>query len=242
MNANITWKDILLIVLFLLLCGLIIYNATIKTELATTQTNFLAIQDTIKTYKLKNGQLLYEKQGFILEKEELEKYIQVSEKTINELENKLDDKIALIAKLKSEIKIDTLNIIDSVFVKNDTLFSDFTYKDNWLYINGLTNCFNNDITTSIYTINMSVPITIGITENEKWLVTTENPYITFADIKGANLEKTKPKRWSLGVQAGLGIIGGAGICGSSDGIVRSGWVLGFGPYIGIGINYKFLEF
>lgn len=242
MNANITWKDILLIVLFLLLCGLIIYNVTIKTELTTTQTNFLAIQDTVKTYKLKNGQLLYEKQGFILEKEELEKYIQVSEKTIGELENKLDDKIALIAKLKSEIKIDTLNIIDSVFVKNDTVFSDFTYKDNWLYINGLTNCFNNNITTSIYTIDMSVPITIGITENEKWLVTTENPYITFTDIKGANLEKTKPKRWSLGVQAGLGIIGGAGICGSSDGIVRSGWVLGFGPYVGVGINYRFLEF
>lgn len=242
MNKSITWKDILIIVLFLLLCGLIIYNATIKTELTTTQTNFLAIQDTIKIYKLKNGQLLYEKQGFILEKEELEKYIQVSEKTIDELENKLDDKIALIAKLKSEIKIDTLNIIDSVFVKNDTVFSDFTYTDNWLYINGLTNCFDNNITTSIYTINMSVPITVGITENEKLLVTTENPYVTFTDIKGANLEKTKPKRWSLGVQAGLGIIGGAGICGSSDGVVRSGWIFGFGPYIGIGVNYKFLEF
>lgn len=241
MNSAITWKDILLIILFSIVCGLSIYNVTTKNDLTKAENNIEAIKDTVKTYKLKNDELLYAQQGFLLEKAELEKYIGISKKTINELEKELDSKIALISKLEGNVRIDTLEVIDSIFIDNDTLFNNFVYQDNWLYLNGLTKYYDNISNTTINTIAMSAPITIGTTKDNQWFVTSENPYITFTDIKGANLEKAKPKRWALGVQVGLGVIGGAGICGSSDNIVRSGWVIGFGPYIGIGISYKLFE-
>lgn len=242
MNSAITWKDILLILLFLIVCGLSVYNVTTKNDLTKAENNIVAIQDTVKAYKLKNGELLYAQQGFLLEKAELEEYIDISKKTINELEKELDSKIALISKLEGNVRIDTLEVVDSIFISNDTLFNNFVYQDNWLYLNGLTKYYDNISNTTINTISMNAPITIGTTKDNQWFVTSENPYITFTDIKGANLEKAKPKRWSLGVQVGLGVIGGIGICGSSDKIVRSGWVVGFGPYVGIGLNYKLFEF
>lgn len=242
MNSAITWKDILLILLFLIVCGLSIYNVTTKNDLTKAENNIVAIQDTVKSYKLKNGELLYAQQGFLLEKAELEEYIDISKKTINELEKELDSKIALISKLEGNVRIDTLEVVDSIFINNDTLFNNFVYQDNWLYLNGLTKYYDNISNTTINIISMNAPITIGTTKDNQWFVTSENPYITFTDIKGANLEKAKPKRWSLGVQVGLGVIGGIGICGSSDNVVRSGWVVGFGPYVGIGLNYKLFEF
>ena len=72
MNSAITWKDILLILLFLIVCGLSIYNVTTKNDLTKAENNIVAIQDTVKAYKLKNGELLYAQQGFLLEKAELE--------------------------------------------------------------------------------------------------------------------------------------------------------------------------
>ena len=90
---------------------------------------------------------------------------------------------------------------------------------------------------------MEVPLKVGTTKDNKWFVTSENPYVQFTSIEGANIEKAKPKRWVIGIQGGIGGIFGYGISGcSADGIVRTGWILGAGGYVGIGVTYKLLEF
>lgn len=90
---------------------------------------------------------------------------------------------------------------------------------------------------------MEVPLKVGTTKDNKWFVTSENPYVQFTSIEGANLEKAKPKRWSFGIYGGVGAIFGYGISGcSADGIVRTGWILGAGGSVGFGLTYKLLEF
>lgn len=239
------WKNILLTVFFFAIIILVMSTTCTRQKLDKAENNINALTDTLHTYKLKNGELMYEKQGFIAEKKELEEYIGVKEKEVKEIEKQLKSAIATIAKLKAQVSIDTIHTIDSVEVLPDSTYNcHFNYKDNWLELDGVTNVKLNPFNTHtiINNIGMEVPLKVGTTKDNKWFVTSENPYVQFTSVEGANLEKAKPKRWSIGIQGGVGGIFGYGISGSSDGMVRTGWMLGAGGYIGFGITYKLLEF
>ena len=56
------------------------------------------------------------------------------------------------------------------------------------------------------------------------MVTNYNPYTETTDMKAYSVMVPKPKRFSLGVHAGYGIVG-----------------MGFGPYFGVGINYDLIN-
>jgi hypothetical protein len=215
-------------------------------KLDKAETNIKALTDTLHTYELKNGELLYEKQGYIAEKKELEEYIGIKEKEVKEIEKKLKSALATIAKLQAQVRIDTIHTIDSIEAMPDsTIHCHFNYNDKWLALNGVTNVEFDPFKshTIINNINMEVPLKVGTTEDNKWFATSENPYVLFTSVDGANLEKAKPKRWSLGIQGGVGAIFGYGISGCSvDGIVRTGWIVGAGGYVGLGLTYKLIEF
>ena len=56
-----------------------------------------------------------------------------------ELEKKLDDKIAYIAKIESNIKVDTLEVHDTVIIKDSSAINiKFNYNDQWLKFSGGT--------------------------------------------------------------------------------------------------------
>ena len=239
------WKNILLVIFFLIIIVLIMSTTCTSQKLGKAENNINALTDTLHTYKLKNGELMYEKQGFISDKNELEKSIGIKEKEVKELEKKLKSALSTIAKLQAEVRIDTIHAIDSVEVLPDSTYNcHFNYNDKWLSLNGTTSIkldpFNSH--TIINNINMEVPLKVGTTKDNKWFVTSENPYVLFTSVDGANLDKAKPKRWSIAVQGGIGVIFGYGISGSPDGIVRTGWILGGGTYFGLGITYKLIEF
>ena len=239
------WKNILLTIFFLVIIALIMSTTCTNQKLGKAETNIKALTDTLHTYELKNGELLYEKQGFIAEKKELEEYIGIKEKEVKEIEKKLKSALATIAKLQAQVRIDTIHTVDSVEVLPDSTYNcHFEYKDNWLALDGVTNIkldpFNTH--TIINNIGMEVPLKVGTTKDNKWFVTSENPYVQFTRVEGVNIEKAKPKRWCIGIQGGVGAVFGYGISGSSDGIVRTGWILGGGAYLGLGITYKLMEF
>ena len=239
------WKDIVLAVAGIAVIALLMSTTCTRQDLNKAETNLKALTDTVHTYKLKNGELMYEKQGFIAEKAELEKYIGVKESEIKDIERKLKSALATIARLEVQVRIDTIHMTDSVEVLPDSTYNcHFKYEDNWIALDGTTQVkldpFNSH--TVMNSINMDVPLKVGMTKDDKWFVTTDNPYVEFSTIEGANIEKAKPKRFSLGVQLGVGGVFGYGISGAKDGIVRSGWIVGAGGYVGIGLTYKLIEF
>lgn len=240
------WKNILLVIFGIVIIALLMSTTCTRQKLEKAENNIEALTDSVHTYKLKNGELLYEKKGFIAEKKELEEYIGVKEKEVKEIERQLKSALATIAKLMAEVNIDTIHTTDSVEVLPDSTYNcHFDYNDRWLSLNGVTSVHLDPFQshTIINNINMEVPLKVGTTKDNKWFVTSENPYVQFTSVEGANLEKAKPKRWSLGVQGGVGAIFGYGISGcSADGIVRTGWLVGAGGYVGLGITYKLIEF
>ena len=244
------WKDILLILFVFVIIILIMSTTCTKQKLYIADNNIKALNDTLHTYVLKNGELMYEKQGFIAEKKELEKYIGIKEKEVKEIEKKLKSALATIAKLQAQVRIDTIHTVDSVEVLPDSTYNcHFEYKDDWLALDGVTNVKLNPFNshTIINNIGMEVPLKIGTTRDDKWFVTSENPYVQFTNIEGVNLEKAKPKRWSFGIQGGLGLVGGVGLVGTQFNNINTsntgaGWFVGAGGYIGMGFTYKITEF
>lgn len=210
------------------------------------ENNIAALNDTIHTYQLKNGELMYEKQGFIVEKAELEKYIGIKESEVKEIEKKLKSALATIANLRAQVRVDTVQMTDSVEVLPDSTYNcHFGYNDKWLAIDGTTQIkldpFNSH--TIINNINMEVPLKVGTTKDNKWFVTSENPYVQFTKVEGANLDSPKQKRWSLALQFGVGGFFGYGASFPiPSGTVQSGLVVGVGAYGGIGVSYKLFDF
>lgn len=206
------------------------------------ETNIAALNDTVHTYQLKNGELMYEKQGYILEKKELEQYLDISKAEVRDLEKKLGSALATISKLQGQVRVDTLVMHDSITQVEDTTIINFYYTDSWLKMDGTTVFKNPYSCTTLNNLTMDVPLKVGMSKDDQWFVTSENPYVRFTDIQGANVEKAKPKQWSIGLQLGFGGIFGWGVSGSIDGTVNTGWIGGFGGYAGLGVTYKFSEF
>jgi hypothetical protein len=210
------------------------------------ENNIAALNDSVHTYQLKNGELMYEKQGYIAEKAELEKYIGIKESEIKEIEKKLKSALATIANLRAQVRIDTVQMRDSIEVLPDSTYNcHFNYNDKWLAINGTTQVkldpFNSH--TILNNINMEVPLKVGMTKDNKWFVTSENPYVQFTQVEGANLDSNKQKRWSLSLQVGLGgFVGYGASFPVHSGTVQSGIVAGVGLYGGLGFSYRLFDF
>ena len=239
------WKDILL-VLFGIVCIALLMSTTCTSQRNhELETNIRALNDSVKTYQLKNGELMYEKQGYILKVEELEQYIGVQEKEVKDIERRLKSALATISRLEGQIHADSITMHDSVYVTPDsTVHIYFDYADDWLALDGVTSygLRTGLASTTLDCMHMQLPLKVGMAEDNQWFATTPNPYVTFTTVEGANLQQAKPKRWCLSIQAGVGGLLGWGISGGQDGIVRSGWILGGGFYVGAGVSYKLYEF
>ena len=240
------WSKILLIVFGVVIIALLMNTTCTKRRLDIAENNLVAMNDVLHTYKLKNGELMYEKQGYIAKVGELEKFIGIKEKEIKDIEKQLKSAVATIAKLEGQLHADSLVMHDSVAVLPDsTAQIFFDYNDSWLSLDGTTN-YNIKHSTSntiLNCIHMEIPLKVGTTEDNKWFATTPNPYVQFTSIEGANISKSKPKRHSIGFSAGLGLGVGYGICiPPSGGTVSSGITLGTVIFAGVSYTYKFIEF
>lgn len=233
------WKNIVLLFFIVVICLLTILLSKSKNSLYNAETNIKALTDTIHSYKLENGELLTSKYGLIVEKEELTKYLETTEKEKKNLEKKLNSSLAYIAELKTSVRIDTIYTIDSIFIDtNDVTNINFKYTDEWVYVDGSTKFKDiKDSKTTINTININTPLKVGLTEDNQFFATTPNPYVKISDIDGAKVltKTTKPKRWGMGPTITFGL--GYG-CGTdfNGGNVKNGFVLG--GFIGWSVHYS----
>lgn len=194
------WKDILLILFLIVVILLLKVNNNAKNEVERWQDNYHTAVDSVNVIKTKNNELIFERDNYKLNYDELDKQ---SQQKIKRLEKELDKQIKYISKLEGNVKIDTLLVKDSIYIKDNVTHINFDYTDEWFELSGTT-LLNKDTTTIINNLYMNVPLTLGLTqENNKSSIfaTTTNPYIAFTDITGTELNNTpkefKHWRWDV---------------------------------------------
>lgn len=206
-------------------------------ELETSEHNLKVAMDSVATLTLKNGEQVSVINSYILEKKELEKYLDVSKTEIKELEKKVG-KLSYLANLNGGVRRDSVTIHDTIpagMAIRDTLRYKIRYNDQWLKLSGNSVAYGNLVTTTFDEISVPVPLQVGLTNDYKIWVKSKNPYLYINNIEGAVIDGSrinkKQKKWGLGLQMGVGV---------HYGLIDKN--LGVGPYVGVGISYNFLNF
>lgn len=228
-------KTIIIMILeALLFIGLLISVSRCSNEkIDNLDRNLSASKDKVAELTLENGNLLADKEAYIIKEKELQEVLDITKAEKKDIEKKLDEKIAYIAEIESNVKVDTLEIKDTVTIIDSSAINiKFNYKDDWLNFSGGTYYKNGKSRTSIFDINMNTPLRVGLTDNYTIFVESENPYLNITAIEGAvidgsNLHK-KRQRWNLSLHAGMGVHYGL-----------FGMKVDVGPYIGTGVSYNF---
>ena len=209
-------------------------------KLNTCEQNLIASKSELNEMKLKNGELLYEKDAYILKIRDLEDELGIRKSEVNEIKKRLNSSIAYISKIEGQMKIDTVYTVkDSiVYISKDNVLVEFSYEDKWLNLHGENHLIFGDdnkikkTSTNLYDITMNSSFTLGIAENYKIFIKTDNPYITIDNIDASVIENSiispKKKRFSWGVQVGFGL---------QYGLINKN--LDVGPYGGVGIQWNF---
>ena len=198
--------------------------------------NLEALNDTVTSLRLSNGELLAYKNSLILENQELEQYLNISRKEVRELEKKLKADLLYISTLETKIKMDSLHMKDSTSTEDSVTYRyNFREENDYYKLAGYTEVDSAHNAETVITDNeMDLNLKIGLDENWKIFVTTDNPYIQFGEIQGALLDKEtylKQKhktRFGISIQAGIG---------GQYGLVHKQFDVG--PYIGAGFSWSF---
>ena len=207
-----------------------------RDKIDTLEHNIDVYKDRIEYVEDRNENLMIIKSSLILSEEEARKELEVSKAEIKDLKKKLDDDIAYIAKLESQVALkDTVWMKpDTVYVTNDNIITkQFSWNDDWT--NMTASVFGNtieDSKLSVNSLNMNVPLELGLTNDYKFWVKSENPYVNFTDIKSAVIDnssvKEKEKRFHHGISIGFGF---------QYGLFGKTW--DFGPQFGYSLEYSF---
>jgi hypothetical protein len=232
------WFDkksiISLIVEAVLFLGIISFGYNLMNKkLDTSEQNLIAYKGKMEQLELKNGELITVRDSYIMDKNQLEEELGVTKKEVKDLEKKLESTLAYISNIESQVRIDTIETVrDSIIYINDSdIDVKFNYSDEWLSFNGLTRIRDTQSNTSLRDVNMKVPLTIGLTDNYKLFIQSDNPYVNFTYMEGAVMDGSnlikKPRRFGLSVQGGMGV--------NYDLISKQ---LGVGPYLGLGIHWR----
>ena len=218
---------LLILVLTIIILSVSLSNVKSKYKLANH--NYEVSKSELVKTKTKNGELLAEKQAYILNEKNLMEELDISKEEMKELNNKLSKQAAYISKLESDIRIDTVEIKNDsiVYIDNTPAYIHFSNNDEWFKFKGETNVLKN--TTKIYDVNVPMPLTIGITEAYTIFVKSPNPYLDISDINAVALEdfikeKEKRKHWGFGVYGGFG---------AHYGLFTK--TVDIGPQIGVGV-------
>ena len=223
-----------LIIEAVIFIGIISFGYKIMDEkLDISEQNLIAYKSKMEQLELKNGELITTRDSYILDKYKLEEELSISKKEVKDLEKKLKSTLAYISNIESEVRIDTIETVrDSIIYINDSdIDVKFNYSDEWLSFNGLTRIRDAQSKTSLRNVNMIVPLTIGLTDNYKLFIQSDNPYVNFTSMEGAVIDGSKliqkQRKLGLSIQGGFG---------ATYDILSKG--LGIGPYLGLGVHWR----
>lgn len=221
-----------LTVLLGLMIGIIIRK---NNNITIIENNLNAATEKIEILKTTNGDLLAKNRSYITTINSLEDYINISKKEVKDLQKTLDDKILYISELETLIDIKPTEVHDTTVIYKDSTFNfTFNFSDKWYKLIGNSSFDYNRVKTEINTLYVNVPLHVGLTDDWKIFVTTQNPYVIFDSVEGALLDKEvylkQQKKKRLGISISLGIYTGYDLFDKS---------IYIGPGAGCGISYTF---
>lgn len=221
-----------LIVLLGLMIEIIMHK---NNNIAVIKNNLKAATEEIEVLKTANGELLAKKQSYVTTINNLEDYINISKKEVKDLQKTLNDKILYISELETLVDIKPTEVHDTTVIYKDSAFNfTFNFSDKWYKLIGNSSFDFNRVKTEINTLYVNVPLRVGLTDDWKIFVTTQNPYVVFNNIEGALLDKNaylkqqKKKKW--GISISVGMYAGYNLLSK---------YIYIGPGIGCGISYTF---
>lgn len=182
------------------------HRNSVKTEnIAQYEQNWKAARDSVEYYKLANGDLLAEREAFIVSEATARELLDISNAEIKDIKKQLGSALATITKLKAEVRVDSIYIeSEPIYINEDSISIPFTYDDEWLSIAGQSDYISGKGRTNIYGITISTPLTLGLTDDGKYYVATPNPYLHITDITSTINEKVVPKKKHWGIGVGIG--------------------------------------
>ena len=226
-----------------------------SSEENTLRQNIFALNDSIRSYKDKTGQLVYEKGSLISENGDLKS---LNKDLYNEVKD-LKDKPLVAIKTVFKVKHDTVKIPiiinDPIYLNDGSVKRDLNWnyektfsKNNYrklsgkfsLTIDSLKNLYTDSMHITTDEIGMS--FTTGLTENGDYLeIFVKSPYPGFKPLemsgslidpkKSEVLQKYfKPKKWSLGIYGGYGVY-----------FNPKSFDIGNGVQLGVGVQYNILQ-
>lgn len=234
--TDIHMKKTHIIALIALLClaGGLIYlwheNAVKSQEIAKYEQNYKAAMDSIHFYELKNGEHAAAQQAWLLNEKEMLAKLGMAKEELNDIKKRIGTPTT-ITQVVTETKIDTTYMPGEViYAASDSMSAAFSFKDDWLQMSGRTDITPSKSNTVLYNLEMNTPLTVGMTKDDKFFVTTPNPYVKFTSITSIQNEKYKPKKkhWGVGVNAGWGVY-----------YDMKSKTLKTGPGATVGVNYNF---
>lgn len=191
------------------------------------QHNLAALNDTIKYYKGKNGELVAQKLLF-------EGQLSDLKNLNNDLYQKIDDLNLENKKLQSIVNFsgtienaptDTVFITTKDSILNGTKYA-FDFTNKYRTLQGYTQYANDSLKVSIEKDIVNFEYTIAIDDNHNVYINSDNPYVKYDNISGLTIPKQKEDKWSIGPTIGVGV--------TSDLKVR--------PFIGVSLTYKVFGF
>lgn len=207
--ATIKKRILTALIALIALSGTFVYlyhrNSVKSQKIAQYEQNWKAAMDSVEHYRLKNGDLMAERQTFIASEAESRELLNMSKAELADIKKQLGSALATISKVKTEVRIDSIYIESKpTYVSPDSISIPFSFKDDWLALSGRTDYFSGKGHTNIYNIATETPLTVGLAKNGKYFVTSPNPYLHITDITSIVSEKVVPKKqhWGVGVSIG----------------------------------------
>lgn len=221
--------------------------------------NISSLQDSVRTYETKNGELVNEKLALVTERNDLKKYNKDLEEDIQYLK----DNPIVVTKFITKIVHDTVWLQPEIDTTNITFNQDsslmyvpFTWGDsikhdenNYKIIEGsyiIEVDTARNLSTKEFKIirdEIGISFTTGITENDndqvEIFIKSNYPNFTPTKIDGALFDPREsdvikkffpPKRWAIGVYGGYGFY-----------FDPSKVTVGSGIQVGVGVQYNFIQ-
>lgn len=204
------WKDIIWIIASISIISIIAGGAlrTSRNRINYLEHNWKVARDSLRVQELLNGQLIASRGSYILKEKEMEGMLEMKRGEIKELEKKLHSTLYQLSKAKGKIRIDTIKIPTNVYISEDsTLDISFKVDDEWFSLDGSTWIKYQEASTTINNLEVPLPLTIGLTKDHQFFVTSPNPYIHITDLTSTINEKSlrRSSPFGVGLQVGPGI-------------------------------------
>ena len=203
--SSITKKDIIYTLIIVLLIGCL--SSAIKQCSDTRfeyKNNIAALNDTIRYYQDKNGNLVATKLAF---ESDINTLKLLNEDLYNQIKD-LKAKGNVIAGTYFAGVIENPKQDTTYIVTHDTILKgfikDFAFNNEYRTLEGNVSYKNDTVGVNIEKDQVKFDYIVAMDDKNNIMIKSKNPYVKYNEITGFQIPKQKQKRWSLGPAVNFG--------------------------------------